>query len=39
MTRHSAELSGKILKMLNSGKSQGETSRELNISLGTVGYL
>lgn len=38
MTRHSAELRAKILKMLKSGKSQNEISRELAISLGTVGY-
>ena len=38
LTRHSAELRAQILAMLKKGKSQNEIARELDKSLGTVGY-
>lgn len=38
LTRHSRELRAQILAMLKKGKSQNEIARELNKSLGTVGY-
>ena len=38
LTRHSAELRAQILAMLKKGMSQNEISRELDKSLGTVGY-
>jgi DNA-binding NarL/FixJ family response regulator len=38
LTRHSAELRAQILAMLKKGMSQNEISRQLDISLGTVGY-
>ena len=38
LTRHSAELRAQILAMLKKGKSQNQIARELNKSLGTVGY-
>ncbi len=38
LTRHSAELRAQILAMLKKGLSQNEIARQLDISLGTVGY-
>jgi DNA-binding NarL/FixJ family response regulator len=38
LTRHSAELRAQILAMLKKGMSQNQISRELDKSLGTVGY-
>jgi DNA-binding NarL/FixJ family response regulator len=38
LTRHSAELRAQILAMLKRGMSQNKISRELDKSLGTVGY-
>ena len=38
LTRHSGELRAEILAMLKKGKSQNQIARELNKSLGTVGY-
>lgn len=38
LTRHSAKLRAQILAMLKSGKSQNQIARELDKSLGTVGY-
>lgn len=38
LTRHSAELRAEILAMLKSGKSQNQIARDLDISVGTVGY-
>jgi DNA-binding NarL/FixJ family response regulator len=38
LTRHSRELRAKILAGLKKGISQNKISRELDISLGTVGY-
>jgi|GEM_PF-5043195 DNA-binding NarL/FixJ family response regulator len=38
LTRHSAELRGKILSLVKKGKSQRAIARVLKISLGTVGY-
>ena len=38
LTRHSAELRAEILAMLKKGKSQNQIARDLNKSLGTVGY-
>lgn len=38
LTRHSRELRAKILASLKKGLSQNKISRELEISLGTVGY-
>jgi DNA-binding NarL/FixJ family response regulator len=38
LTRHSAELRAQILAMLKKGKSQNQIARELDKSLGTIGY-
>jgi DNA-binding NarL/FixJ family response regulator len=38
LTRHSAELRAQILAMLKKGLSQNQIARELDKSLGTVGY-
>jgi DNA-binding NarL/FixJ family response regulator len=38
LTRHSGELRAQILAMLKKGMSQNEIARQLDISLGTVGY-
>jgi DNA-binding NarL/FixJ family response regulator len=38
LTRHSRELREKILASLKRGISQQQISRNLDISLGTVGY-
>jgi predicted transcriptional regulator len=38
LTRHSAELRAQILAMLKKRVSQNEIARQLDISLGTVGY-
>lgn len=38
LTRHSAELRTQILALLKRGMSQNQIARELDISLGTVGY-
>jgi DNA-binding Lrp family transcriptional regulator len=38
LTRHSAELRAQILAMLKKRMSQNEIARQLDISLGTVGY-
>ncbi|MFI5057432.1 MAG: helix-turn-helix domain-containing protein [Candidatus Acidiferrales bacterium] len=38
LTRHSAKLRAQILSMLKRGKSQNQISRELDRSLGTIGY-
>ena len=38
LTRHSAELRDQILAMLKKRMSQNEIARQLDISLGTVGY-
>ena len=38
LTRHSAELREQILALLKKGKSQNQIARDLQISLGTVGY-
>jgi len=38
LTRHSRELRAQILAMLKKGMSQNKIARQLDISLGTVGY-
>jgi DNA-binding NarL/FixJ family response regulator len=38
LTRHSRELRAQILAMLKKGKSQNAIARELDKSLGTIGY-
>ena len=38
LTRHSRELRENILAMLKRGVTQQQISRDLDISLGTVGY-
>jgi DNA-binding NarL/FixJ family response regulator len=38
LTKHSRELRARILRDLKKGISQNKISRELDISLGTVGY-
>lgn len=38
LTPHSRELRAKILSGLKKGRSQNKISRELGVSLGTVGY-
>ena len=38
LTRHSAELRAAILALLKRGLSQNQIARELDKSLGTVGY-
>jgi DNA-binding NarL/FixJ family response regulator len=38
LTRQSAELREQILALLKKGKSQNQIARDLQISLGTVGY-
>jgi DNA-binding NarL/FixJ family response regulator len=38
LTRHSAKLRAEILAMLKRGKSQNQISRDLDMSLGTIGY-
>ena len=38
LSRHSAKLRTKILAMLKRGKSQNQISRDLGMSLGTIGY-
>ena len=38
LTPHSAELRTQILALLKKGKSQNQIARDLEISLGTVGY-
>ncbi len=38
LTQHSRELRAKILAGLKKGLSQNKISRELDVSVGTVGY-
>lgn len=38
LTRHSLQLRAKILEMLKRGISQNQIARDLDKSLGTIGY-
>lgn len=38
LARHTAKLRARILAMLKRGKSQNQISRDLDMSLGTIGY-